>query len=149
MDWAIYNIYTSASVLDLYGTTYNIAWIYDFKDDFGLYCDDSLIVLWKRNEQHIDKIRKNIKNAFKMIGFPTEMKTNSTKSFFLDKTFNLRNSADRPCKKPIVKLLHVHTLSSHPPQIIRELLISVNERWCNTSSNQPVFEYQVEITRCI
>ena len=63
-----------------------------------------------------------------MLGFPTEMKTNSTKSFFLDKTFNLRNSADRPYKKPIGKLLHVHTLSNHPPQIIRELLISVNER---------------------
>ena len=78
----LYNIYTSASVLDLYGTTYNIAWIYDFKDDVGLYCDDSLIVLWERNEQHIDKIRKNIKNAFKMIGFPIEIKTNLHKVIF-------------------------------------------------------------------
>ena len=45
-----------------------------------------------------------------------------------------------PYKKSNDKLLYVHTLSNHPPRIIRQLPLSINERLCNNSSNQTVFE---------
>ena len=109
------------------------------KDDIGLYRDDGLILLRELNGQQIDKIRKNIK-VFKSIGFQIEIETNLDQVNFLDITFNLRSGTYRPYKKPNDKLLYVHTLSNHPPQIISQLPLSINERLCNNSSNETVFE---------
>ena len=58
-----------------------------------------------------------------------------------------------PYKKSNDKLLYVHTLSNHPPRIIRQLPLSINERLCNNSSNQTVFEsakleYQETLRKC-
>ena len=75
-----------------------------------------------------------------MIGFQIEIKTNLHEVNFLDITFNLRSGTYRPYKKPNDKLLNMHTLSNHATQTIRQLPLSINERLCNNSSNQTVFE---------
>ena len=36
--------------------------------------------------------------------------------------------------------LHVHTLLNHPPQIMRQLPLSINEKLYKNSSNETVFE---------
>ena len=89
------------------------------KGDIGLYRDDGLILLRELNGQQTDKIRKAIIKVFKSIGFQIEIETNLHEVNFLDITFNLRCGTYRPYKKPNDKLLYVHTLSNHPPQIIR------------------------------
>ena len=109
------------------------------KDDIGLYRDDGLILLRELNGQQTDKIRKNIK-VFKSIGFQIELETNLHEVNFLDITFNLRSGIYRSYKKSNDKLLYVHTLSNHPPQTIRLLPLSINERLCNNSSSETVFE---------
>ena len=48
----------------------------------------------------------------------------------------MRSGTYCPCKKPNDKLYYVHTLSNHPPQIIRQLSFSISERLCNSSSNE-------------
>ena len=36
--------------------------------------------------------------------------------------------------------LYVHTLLNHPPQIMKQLPLSINEKFYNNSSNETVFE---------
>ena len=103
------------------------------KDDIGPYHDDGLIFSRKFNEQQTDKIRKNIVKVFKTIQFEIEIQSNLHEVNFFDITFNLRSGAYHPYKKPNDKLFHVHTLSNHTPQIIRQLPLSINKRLCNSS----------------
>ena len=58
---------------------------------------------------------------------------------FLDVIFNLANSTYRPYRKPNDNLLYIHTSSNHPPQIIKHLPDSIEERLSNNSSNEQVF----------
>ena len=57
----------------------------------------------------------------------------------LDITLNLQNDTDRPYKKPNDRLLYIHSLLNHPPQIIRQLPNSISERLSRNSSFQEIF----------
>ena len=98
------------------------------KYDIGLYRDDGLIHLRKLNKQKTDKIRRNIIEVFKTVGFQIEIETNLHEVNFLDITFNSRSGTDGPYEKANDKLLCVHALSNHPSRIIRELQLSVTMR---------------------
>ena len=78
--------------------------------------------------------------VFKIIGCQIEIETNLHKVNFLDVIFTLRSRSYCPYKKPNDKLLYEHTSSNCPPQIIRQLPLSINKRLCNNSSNETVFE---------
>ena len=56
-------------------------------------------------------------------------------------TLNLANGTYRPYKKANESLLYINTSSSHPPQVIKQLPTSINERLSNNSSSE-------EILRC-
>ena len=109
------------------------------REDIGLYRDDGLILLRNTNRQLTDRIRKNVIKLFKEIGFKIEIETYLKIVNFLDVTFNLINSTYRPYRKPNDKLLYIHISSNHPPQIIKYLLDSIEERLSNNSSNKQVF----------
>ena len=72
--------------------------------------------------------------------FNIEIKTNLHIVDFLDVTFNLLDGTYKPYKKPNDQLLYVNTSSNHPPGIIKQLPISVNNRLSNNSSNQQDFD---------
>ena len=107
--------------------------------DIGLYRDDGLILLRNTNGQLTDRIRKNVIKLFKEIGFKIEIETNLKILNFLDVTFNLANSTYRPYRDPNDNLLYIHTSSNHPPQIIKHVPDSIEERLSNNSSNKQVF----------
>ena len=70
----------------------------------GLYRDDELFILCKRNKQQTDRIRKKIISIFKNIDFKIEI-TNLT--FNLNEvTFNLENNTYCPYKKQNDKLIY-------------------------------------------
>ena len=131
--------YDSAEICELVGI-YKLKNRKTSKDDIGLYHDDGLILLRELNGQQTDKFRKNIIKVFKSIRFQIEIETNLHEVNFLEIAFNLRSGRYLPYKKPNDKLLYVHTLSNQPPQIIRQLPLSINERLCNNSCNETVFE---------
>ena len=58
----------------------------------------------------------------------------------MDVTFNLLDGTYKPYKKPNDQLLYVNTSSNHPPQIIKQLPISISNRLSNNSSNKQVFD---------
>ena len=109
------------------------------KTNFGLYRHDRLILLRNLNSQHMDKKRETIIRTFTDIGFSIDIQTNLKEVHFLDVTLNLQNGTYRPYKKANEKLLYIHSLSNHPPQIIKQLPNSISERLSKNSSNQDIF----------
>ena len=107
--------------------------------DIGIYRDDGLIVLKNYNGQQTDKARQSIIKTFNNIGFKIEIETNLKEVNFLDVTLNLINGTYRPYKKPNDKLQYIHKLSNHPPQVLKQLPESINDRLSNNSSNEEVF----------
>ena len=110
------------------------------KQSTGLYRDDGLVLLRNTSKQKTDRIRKDIIEIFKNAGFKIEIKTNLHIVDFLDVTFNLLDGTYKPYKKPNDQLLYVNTSSNHPPQIIKQLPISISNRLSNNSSNKQVFD---------
>ena len=109
------------------------------KEDIGLYRDDGLLVLKHEDGQKSDKLRKNIIQIFKNIGFEIEIKVKLKIVDFLDITLNLKDSSYKPYKKPNDKLLYINTESNHPPNIIKDIPISVNKRLNQNSSSKEIF----------
>ena len=54
-------------------------------------------------------------------------------------TFNLINGSYKPYKKPNDTLLYIKKNSNHPPQIIKKLPKTINDRLCKNSSNAEIF----------
>jgi len=109
------------------------------KNDLGLYRDDGLILLRNKNGHEMDKIRKQIINVFKIIGFQIDINVNLKIIDFLDVTFNLSENSYKPYKKPNNKLLYINTESNHPPEVIKHIPISINKRLNQNSSNEEIF----------
>ena len=76
---------------------------------------------------------------FKEFGLKIGIETNLKIVNVLDITFNLRNRTYRPYRKPNDNLLYIYTSSKHPPQIIKHLPDSIEERLSNNSSNEQIF----------
>ena len=97
------------------------------KSNFRLYWDDGLALLRNLNKQETDKVRKNIIRVFKNISFSLEIETNLKEINFLDVSLNLRNGTYHPYKKPNDRLLYIHSLSNHPPNIIKWIPNSIQD----------------------
>ena len=58
---------------------------------------------------------------------------------FWDVTFNLLDVTYKPNKKSNDQLLYINASSNHPPQIIKQLPISISNRLSNNCSNKQIF----------
>ena len=93
----------------------------------------------KKSGPQLEKIRKDIIKVFKNIGFQIEININLKIVNFLDVTFNLSESSYKPYKKPNDELLYINVNSNHPPQILKQIPISINNRLNQNSSNENIF----------
>ena len=85
--------------------------------------------------QQIDQLRKKIIKIFKDIGFKIDIETNLKTVDFLEMTFNLMNGYTS-----LIKSLTTHSKNSnHPPQIIKKLPKTIDDRVCRNSSNAEIF----------
>ena len=109
------------------------------KTNTGLYRDDGLIVLQGKNGHEKDKIKKDIIKIFQKIGFQIDIDINLKIVNFLDVTFNLTENSYKPYKKPNDRLLYINTESNHPPEIIKQIPISINKRLNQNSSSEEIF----------
>ena len=145
--------FDGAQVCDLVGI-YILSLLSKFisSSDIGLYRDDGLIVLRKQSGRQIDQTRKKIIDCFKSIDFQIDIQTNLAEVDFLDVTFNLKNATYRPYKKPNDKISYIHTSSNHPPSILKQLPISIEDRLSRNSSCREIFndvkgEYEEALLR--
>ena len=58
----------------------------------------------------------------------------------MKKTYiNIKKDSYHPFKKPNSNLLYIHTESNHPPQIIKQIPIAINDRLSQNSSDEKIF----------
>ena len=106
------------------------------KNDCGLYRDDGLMIQEYINDQQINQLHKKIIKLFKEIGFKIDIETNSKIVDFLDVTFSMINGSYKPYKKP---LLYINKNTNHPPEIIKKLPKTVNNRFHRNALNAEIF----------
>ena len=83
------------------------------------------------NGHEIDQLHKKIIKIFKKTDFKIDIETNLKNADFLNITFNFKNRNKQ--------LLHINKNSKHPPQIIKKLQKTINDRFCRNSSNTEIF----------
>ena len=113
----------------------------EFKElEFGLYRDDGLAIHRRIPGPRLDKMRKYIIKTFQDNDLKITIETNCTSADFLDVTLNLSQEKYTPYKKPNNRPLYVNAKSNHPPTVIKQIPISINERLRNIASNAEDFE---------
>ena len=108
--------------------------------DIGLYRDDGLAVYPRMPGPKLCSLEKRMHAFFNKHGLKCTIETNLKVSNFLDVTLNLTNDSFAPFKKPNDNPLYVHTHSNHPPNVIRQIPISVNQRLSCISSDKHSFD---------
>ena len=96
----------------------------------------------------MDRVRMNVIKIFKEVGFKIEIQRQLKIVNILDVTFNLGNGTYRPYKKANESLLYINGSSNHPPQVIKQLPTSINERLSKNSPSDEIFnasKYEYEI----
>ena len=66
------------------------------------------------------------------------IETNLKEEGFLDVSFNLRNGNCHPYKKPSDSLLYIHNVWNHQPNVIKQMMNSIQERLSKNSSNEEI-----------
>ena len=110
------------------------------KQSSGFYRNDGLVLLRNTSKQKTDRIQKDIIEIFTNAGFKIEIKTNLHIAVFFDATFHLLDGMYKSYKKLNDQLFYVNTSSNHPPQIIKQLPISISNYLSNNSLNKLFFD---------
>ena len=82
----------------------------------GLYRGNGLVIVHKANGPKVDRLKKDIISLFKDEGLSI-----TTDIEFLDVSFNLNTGKYFLFKKPNNTLIYIHSKSTHPPSIIKQL----------------------------
>ena len=83
--------------------------------------------------------KKKLCKVFKDNGFNLTFEDDGKCVNYLDVTFDLEKDIFKPYNKPNHKPIYVHAESNHPPNILKNIPVSVNRRLCSISSNEEVF----------
>ena len=79
------------------------------------------------------EITKKAIQVFKDNGFSNDMMINLMEVNFLNVTFNLRKRSYQPYKKSNDELKYINVLSNHPPQILKQVNTTINDRLSRNS----------------
>ena len=123
------------------------------KENIGLYRDDGLAVFKNLSGPQSERIKKEFQKVFNENGLKIVIKCNLKVVDYLDATFNLNDGSYKPYKKPNDETLYISAKSNHPPNIIKQLPVSVEDRLRNLSSSKRIFDeavphYQRALENC-
>ena len=120
-------------ILDTIGSKYN-------KKEIGLYRDDGLAVFKNLSGPENEKVKKTFQKIFKEHGLDIVIQCNMKIVDYLDITMNLNNGTYKPFRKEGEDTNYIHRDSDHPPNIIKQLPISIEKRLSNLSSSKEIFD---------
>ena len=109
------------------------------QDQVGLYRDDGLAMIPRANGPQMDRLRKDIIKLFKSEGLQITCETNLIETNYLEATMNIRTSKYYPYKKPNNELQYIHTSSNHPPNVIKQIPVTISQRLSKISSDETEF----------
>ena len=122
-----------AYLLSLIASKYN-------KNEIGLYRDDGLAVFKHVSGPQNEKIKKEFQKIFVENGLNIVIKCNMKIVDYLDVTLNLNDGSFKPFRKPDDETNYIHVDSDHPPNIIKQLPISIEKRLSSLSSSKEIFD---------
>ena len=106
------------------------------KQNIGLYRDDGLAVFKNLSGPQSEQIKNLFQKTFSDNDLQIEIKCNQKIVDYLDVTLNLNNGSYKPYRKPNDELSYINAKSNHPPNIIKQLPISVESRLRELSSSK-------------
>ena len=110
------------------------------KNDIGLYRDDGLAILKNISGPESERIKKNFESLFKKYGLQIIIECNKKVVDFLDATFNLKDETCKLYEKPDNKISYMNVQPNHPPNMIKQLPKTTEQRLSNNSSNERIFD---------
>ena len=108
------------------------------RNDIGLYRDDGLAVSHD-TPQMVEAAKKKIYAVFSKKGLKITIEANKKVIDYLDVTLNLDTGKHQPYMKPGNTPLYVHAKSNHPPEILKRIPESINQRLSDISSDEREF----------
>ena len=115
------------------------------KDNVGLYRDDGLLILRGTGGRQADQARKKLHEIFKEHDLKVTAEINYHVVNFLDVTLNLSEQNYQPYRKPNNDPLYVDARSNHPPNIIKQIPLSINQRLSSLSSHETSFRNSLPV----
>ena len=91
-------------------------------------------------ELKADRIRKHFHAIFKTNDLALEIECNLKIVNYLEVTLDLNTGTFKPYRKPDDETIYVNAKSNHPPNIIKQLPISIEKRLCKLSCSGKIFE---------
>ena len=136
--------FDGAEVCELIGTfiLHQLAKKYN-KSDIGLYRDDGLAVFKNCSGPQMERIKKYIQETFKEHQLDIIIQCNQRVTDFLDVTLDLQAGTHKPYRKPDDNTMYIHKESNHPPNILKDLPISIERRISNLSSSKEIFDQSI------
>ena len=133
--------YDGAEVCELVGTyMLNIIGEKYDKTEIGLYRDDGLAISKNQSGPQNERMKKFLQKAFKDKGLDLVIQCNMKIVNYLDVTLNLSTGQTKPYRKEDDETNYIHTESDHPPNIIRQLPLSIEKRLSTLSSSEAIFD---------
>ncbi len=112
------------------------------KHSVGLYRDDGLCVT-SESGPGVERIRKKLIQLFQEEGLKITVECNIQTTDFLDTLLNLKTGNHHPFRKPNDRAVYVHTGSSHPPSVIKQLPKMISSRISQLSSSADIFNSEI------
>ena len=125
-------------LLSLLGEKYN-------PSEIGLYRDDGLSVFKDISGPDAERIKKDFQRIFKKAGLDLVISCNMKIVNYLDVTFNLNDGSYKPYHKENNDILYINAKSNHPPSIIKQLPLSIENRLSKLSSSEKSFNESVNV----
>ena len=85
--------------------------------------------------------------SFKKSGLEIIIEYNKKVVDFLDVTLNFKDGTYKPYQKPDIKVSYINVQSNHPPNIIKQLPKTIEQRLSNNSSNETIFNEAAHCTK--
>ena len=109
-----------------------------------MYRDDGLIAV-RGNGQEAERLRKKLNSLFRQEGLSITAEANLLQVNFLDVTLNLQDGSFKPFSKPNEDIKYVSKFSNHPPLVLQNIPVNINNRLSSISSNKSEFDSEKEI----
>jgi hypothetical protein len=132
--------YDGAEVCELVGTyMLNLIGEKWDKTEIGLYRDDGLAISKNRSGPENERMKKFLQKTFKDKGLDLVIQCNMKIVNYLDVTLNLSTGHTKPYRKEDDETNYIHAESDHPPNVLRQLPLSVEKRLSTLSSSEAIF----------
>ena len=113
------------------------------QNNVGLYRDDGLGIFRNLSRPNMERKKKEITKIFESFGLSITVTTNVASANYLENNFDLTKDIYKPYRKPNDEPVYINRHSSHSPNIIRQIPLSVSSRIPNISSNQSIFNSSI------